>query len=137
MPLQTPLLTETPIDTATGFFRLKPWYQYFTSVTSAIADLYSKIADLVSTNTAEGTVRTEKTLTAATTKIDAPPSGRWWVVEITQDGTGGRAITWSSDVKAASTSLGDAIANKISVFVFVRSTIGWVQVGQQTTDMTP
>ena len=82
------------------------------------------------------TAITDITLSAASTEIDTPTSGAWWVVVLRQDAIGGRAITWGPGVSGASLAI-DTTASKISVFLFAFDKFSnlWVMVGQLTTGM--
>lgn len=80
----------------------------------------------------------DQVLTAASTEIKPPKSGNIWIAIIRQDGTGGRAITWSSRVSGASASI-NTTASTLSTFILAYSQHynKWVMVGQPTTGMTP
>jgi hypothetical protein len=85
-----------------------------------------------------GTATDTYTLTTSTTQIPAPAGGHpgaELVVMLMQDSTGGRAITWGAGFAYTSVSLGNALANTVSVFRFVFLAGLWVMVGQPTTDM--
>lgn len=81
------------------------------------------------------TIITSHALSAASTTVDPPAAGVFWVAILQQDVTGGRAVVWGAGIIAASVSLGTALASSYSVFLFVNSGGTWLQVAQQTTDM--
>jgi hypothetical protein len=74
----------------------------------------------------------EQTLTASTTNITtavSPRAGDLMTVRLTQDATGGRAITWASMFKLASTDIAGP-ATKVTVFQFVAgSDLNWYCTG--------
>lgn len=80
-----------------------------------------------------------KTLGVASTTITAsftPAIGALLVVLLTQDATGGRAITWDVMFSGASFQI-DGTALTISTFLFTGNGTKWVMTGTPSTGMVP